>query len=121
MKKLILACGAFVAFGLASCSPSKEDVKKEFIKACNEGGDKQMTTDAAKKVFHDYCECSGEKVADKFSIKELEEFNKLQKTPDPARQQELQTKMMTVIQPCLTELQSKMMNAMGGQAPAAGM
>jgi hypothetical protein len=90
---------AMLSLGLFSCAPSKEKMKEQFVKSCmgeiGEQADPKM-----KQIFNEYCECSGEKVVNKFSAKEIAAFNNMSKT-------ELQAKLMPVIQTCLDDLSQK--------------
>lgn len=118
MKKILLAASVLAVFALQSCSPSKDDMKKEFVKSCEEGGTAQfaslnMPADKVKTMVHDYCDCSGDKIVNKYSASEIKEFEKL----SPA---DRDAKLMPVIQPCINDLQTKVMqeaaNGMGGAA-----
>gem|GEM_PF-2077179 len=72
------------------------------MESCEKSGASAMTNDASKKAFHEYCECSADKVIAKFSNDEIAAFDKM-------GQDEIQQKLMPVIQPCLDELQQKTM------------
>ncbi len=113
MKRITIALASLALCTLAftSCKPSKAQLKKEIVKECNEGAAKQFTDPKLVGFMKDYCECSGEKAADKLSTQEFEEINKMKKE---GREQEMQAKLMPIIQPCLNELQAKMQASMGG-------
>jgi hypothetical protein len=108
MKVFAFVGVALLGFGLVSCAPSKEKMKEQFVKSCmgeiGEQADPKM-----KAMFKDYCECSGEKVVNKFSAKEIAAFNNMSKT-------ELQAKLMPVIQTCLDELSQKAQTYQQSQA-----
>ncbi len=71
-------------------------------KECIETGNKQFADSKVKAYFHQYCECSSEKMSDQIS---QEEFNKMKEAGNDAA---LQAKIMPIVQPCLDELQGKM-------------
>ncbi len=88
-------------FVLTSCSDKKKKMKAEVVKECVDGGEKQFSDPKIRGFFHEYCECSGEKIVEKISD---EEFKAMKSKSDA----ETQAKLMPIIQPCLDELQKKM-------------
>jgi hypothetical protein len=110
MNKLVLTFSVLLlcAFALSSCSDRKKNLKAKVTKECIEGGDKQFTDSTMRKYFHEYCECSGEKTSEKLSAEEWKEFEKMKKD---GREGEIQAKLMPVIQPCLDELQKRIMES----------
>lgn len=92
---------------------SKEDAKREFVKSCVDSGLPQMTTEASKVIFRDYCACAGDKVIESFTAAELEDINRLEEKNhmDPYEQKLLTDRFMKVIKPCLDELQARVMAA----------
>ncbi len=71
-------------------------------KECIETGDKQFSDSKVKAYFHQYCECSSEKMSEQIS---REEFTKMKEEGNDAA---LQAKIMPIVQPCLDEMEKKM-------------
>lgn len=110
MKILSISAFALLTFSLLSCSPSKEKIKASFVKSCMQEVESQ-TDPKMKEMMKEYCECSGEKVVNKFSATEIAAFNTMSKT-------EMQAKLMPVIQGCLDELTQKAQALQQSQVPA---
>lgn len=106
MKKILAVI--LVATALSSCGNDKKALKEEFVKNCMASAG----TDASNKKLHDamqtYCDCSGEKVVNKFSTAEIAAFNGMSET-------EMQEKLMPVIKDCLDDLQKTVMAEAGAQ------
>jgi hypothetical protein len=117
MNKLVLTIGVctLCITTLISCTDKKKKLKDQVTKECIEGGDKQFTDPKIREYFHEYCKCSGEKTSEKLSSDQWKEFDKMKKE---GREAEMQAKLMPVIQPCLDELQKKIMDASAAPAPA---
>ena len=117
MKKLFLPM-AFAAalFSLASCKDNREEEKKKFVNTCMDQGGNQMADPKMKEYFNEYCECSAEKVLDKYSQKEIEEMEADAKKT--GSQEAMMANLMPVVQPCLDELQKKASTLMPVQTPA---
>lgn len=109
MKKIILSCFALVcgATLLTSCAPSKEKVKETFVTSCVNSVPGSIPKDAAKQ----YCECSADKLLEKYSVTEVMKMEEKIKSGD----EKVKTEMMTAIQPCIDELTQKV----SAQQPAA--
>lgn len=99
MKIVYAAAAVLLISGFTSCTPSKEKLKEQFVKSCM--GEVEGKVDPSmKQSMQEYCECSGEKVVNKFSASEMAAFGTMDKD-------KLQAKLMPVIQGCLNELQAK--------------
>lgn len=109
MKKILFPM-AFAAalFSLASCNGNREKEKAKFVTTCMEQGGNQMTG-AMKGYFQEYCECSAEKVLDKYSQKEIDEMEADAKKT--GSQDAMMAKLMPIVQPCLDDLQKKAASA----------
>lgn len=109
MKKILAVI--LVAAACSSCGNDKKALKEEFVKNCMASAG----TDPSNKKIHDamktYCDCSGEKVVNKFSTTEIAAFNGMSET-------EMQEKLMPVIKECLDDLQKTVME--GAAAESAG-
>ena len=90
---------------LAACEPSKEELKKSYAKTCNEQADANYPDGEMRAAMHDFCDCCADKVVEKFSSKELTEFNQLERAGKKA---EVAAKLMPVLQPCTVEMQKRM-------------
>ena len=82
------------------------------MKECLSGTEKQFTDPKMRGIMNEYCSCSAEKVANTFSDAEIATFDKMKREGNEAA---IQAKMMPVIQPCLDELQQKVMAAGTGR------
>lgn len=90
---------------LLSTSTSREERKKGFVTSCNAEGDRTVTDPEKRRVFHEYCDCAGERVVNKFTESDWKKIDSYQAKGN----KEALLKMMTpVIQPCLDELQKKL-------------
>lgn len=113
MKKILLPMAfAAAALSLASCKGNRDADKAKFVKTCMDQGGNQMTG-AMKGYFEDYCQCSAEKVLDKYSQKEIDEMEADAKKT--GNQEAMMAKLMPVVQPCLDELQKKASTAAPAQ------
>jgi len=99
MKIANLFAVILLGMSLTSCFPSKEKIKEKFVESCVAGIDPQ-TDPKIKDLMKEYCECSGEKVVNKFTASEIAAFEKMSKA-------EMRAKLMPVIQGCLNELSRK--------------
>ena len=104
MNKLILAIGVLMLTSqvLFSYTDKKNEFRKMLINECIETGDKQFTDSKVAAYFHQYCECSSEKLSENMS---REEFTKMKEANNDA---ELQAKIRPIVQSCLDDLQRKM-------------
>lgn len=110
MKKVIYLLALIAAPVLASAQDTdkdKEAAKTKMIAECMNDLKEQTTTDELKVVFQDFCTCQTENMLKQFSLKEIDEISNA-KDAEPAKQQEIQAKVMPVIMPCVEELQKKM-------------
>ncbi|MES2774639.1 MAG: hypothetical protein V4722_10665 [Bacteroidota bacterium] len=100
MKQFVVAVIVGASLFTMSCKPSKDQMKKEFISSCIEQASKTMTNNDEKttRAVADYCECTGQKLIDQFSVEELE---KLTKDPNDA---ELTKKLKPIINTCTEAL-----------------
>lgn len=106
MKKILLPVAfAAAVFSLASCKGNREADKKKFVNTCMEQGGNAMADPKMKEYFNEYCECSAEKVLDKYSQKEIDEMEADAKKT--GNQEAMMAKLMPVVQPCLDDLQKK--------------
>ena len=110
MKILSISAVALLSFSLLSCSPSKEKIKASFVKSCMQEVESQ-TVPKMKEMMKDYCECSGEKMVNKFSASEIKAMDKMS-------QSEMRAKLMPVIQDCIDELKQKAEQYQQSQVPA---
>lgn len=110
MKKLLLPVCFGIAVFAVSCQPSKEQVKKNFLKSCTEQA-ANYGANISKDIFDEYCNCAADKMLDKYSVAEVKEMEKDQSA--------MMQKVMPVIQPCVDDLQQKVMSNMQGQMPQA--
>ncbi len=101
MKKYILLAFIAPALLLASFSNTRESRKKDFIASCNESGDQQLTEPAQRKLFHEYCDCAGEKIVNKFTEADWKRLEKLQNS---GQEDEVKKMTMPIVQTCLTEM-----------------
>lgn len=101
MKKNLIFALAATAFLFASCN-SKDVVKRNFVKKCKESIGQSGQAAEMQKDFEDYCNCAGDKVVEKFSAAEIIKMEK-------ESEAEMMKKMMPVIQPCINDLQQKVM------------
>lgn len=107
MKKLLLP---IIALGLIATScktqPTHEQLKAVFVDSCISSAHREMTRNGATvskemdQMLKEYCDCSGDKVVDNFT---LEELAKIGKQPDAASQ----AKVEKLTQPCLDEFTQK--------------
>ena len=105
MKKILLPVAfAAAAFSLASCKGNRDADKAKFVQTCMDQGGKEVTG-TMKEHFRDYCECSAEKVYDKYSQKEVEEMEADAKKAGNG--EAMLAKLMPLVQPCLDDLQKK--------------
>ena len=113
MKKILLPVAfAAAVLSLASCKGNRDADKAKFVKTCMDQGGSAMTG-AMKGYFQEYCECSAEKVLDKYSQKEIDEMEADAKKT--GNQDAMMSKLMPVVQPCLDYLQKKATSAAPAQ------
>lgn len=106
MKKLFLPMAfAAAVFSLASCKGNNSEDKKKFVNTCMEQGGNAVADPKMKEYFNEYCECSAEKVLDKYSQKEIDEMEAEAKKTGSG--EAMMAKLMPIVQPCLDELQEK--------------
>jgi len=98
MKKLFVTAVIGASLFSISCKPSKDQLKKTFVKSCIEEAGKTVKDEKSKKAIADYCDCAGQKVVDQFSYEELQ---KLDKNPNDA---ELNKKLEPIINTCAEAL-----------------
>lgn len=110
MKNVVKAFSLIAILALGSCQPSKDSLKKDFIKGCVEAGDAKMDDAQMRQAFHEYCECAGEMIVQKMSVKEIVEMNNRRKE---GHAEEVEAKFMPVIRPCLLDLEKKMSDLLG--------
>ncbi len=109
MKKIILSCSLLAAGAifLVGCGMGKEKAKTEFVKNCLLSFPGNIPKDAAET----YCNCSADKLLQKYSLVEIMKMEeKLQKGDEAAK-----AEMMKAIQPCVDELAQKAKDAQQGQ------
>lgn len=107
MKKVLLPLGLASILLATSCQPSREQLAKKYKDVCIENMKKGKTSITAdeKKVIEDGCSCMGNKIADKFSAKEIDEMIAMfEKNYNREQSKEIENKMMPVIQPCIEEM-----------------
>jgi hypothetical protein len=108
---------AFAAalFSLASCKGKNEEDKKKFVNTCMQQAGTDVADPTMKGYFQEYCECSAEKVFDKYDQKDIDKMEaEARKT---GSSEAMLSKLMPEIKPCLDELKKKSESAMPG-APA---
>lgn len=120
MKNIFLVAAiAAAGLSLASCKGgNREKDKADFVKTCMDQGGNQMAG-VMKDYFEDYCECSADKVLDKYSAKEIKDMEADARTQGQAGQEAMMAKLMPVVKPCLDELQKKAMDAQSTTTPPA--
>ena len=117
MKKVLLPMAfAAAVFSLASCKGNREEAKAKFVKTCMDQGGTALTDATMKGYFNEYCECSAEKVLDKYSQKEIDEMEADAKKT--GSQDAMMAKLMPVVQPCLDDLSKKASAMAPATAPA---
>jgi hypothetical protein len=79
--------------------------KKAFVSSCNEAGDEKLKDSKSRTIFHEYCECAGETLSNKFADADWDEVAQLSKDGKDSLSN---AKMTPIIQPCLDELQRKL-------------
>ncbi len=110
----------------AGCQPSKEQVAKKFKDKCiaNISNQEQAEKpDHIKLMMEDACGCMGEKLAEKYSAKEVDEIAGIMNSMDEKdmeKRNELAMKIGPVLQPCILEMQQKMIEAMATDSLTPG-
>ncbi len=100
MKTLsILAVAAIAAGSLSSCN-SKAAAKKKYREQCETMTAAMLSDAKYKDALNAYCDCSTDKMLDKYSVKELEAVEK-------SGAATMQAQVSAVVQPCVDELQRK--------------
>jgi len=63
---------------LASCSPSKEDYRSDYVKGCvtRYAADSTVASEAGRKLVEDYCNCEGDALNAQLSVDQWREMNK---------------------------------------------
>jgi len=118
MKYSIIAIIATVGILISGCQPSKDRVAKNFKEKCitNISNQDQIEKpDNIKKMMEDACGCMGEKLADNYSAKEVDEIAEVMNSTDVndiEKRNELAKKIGPLLHPCILEMQQKMMEAM---------
>ncbi len=64
-SNLITTAFILMAVMLTSCTDQKKQLKDTVVKNCIESGDQQFPDPKLRAIFHEYCECSGEKTSEK--------------------------------------------------------
>lgn len=103
MKKYLTLL--LLPLGFAACQPSKADMKTQFVKSCVDEAVKGASDAGMKAMFEKYCDCSGEKVVNHFSTKEIAAWNKMSQT-------EIQEQLMPVVKECTDKLTDEMTDYM---------
>ncbi|PSK88031.1 hypothetical protein [Taibaiella chishuiensis] len=101
MKKAILSCGLLavsIAF-LAGCGIAKEKTKADVVKNCL----LSVPAGIPKDVAEDYCNCSADKLLEKYSAIEIMKMEEKLRNGDETPKAE----MMKTIQPCIDDLTRK--------------
>ena len=106
MRRDYTICTIAIVCAVSSCEPSKKEIKDEFARSCITEADRQTSDARVRRIAHDYCECAGEKAADKFSPTEWKQLDKMKKE---GRVSEMQARIMPVIQPCEEEMRKRIM------------
>ena len=118
MKRILLASASAMLL-LSSCGPSKEDIKKNFVKSCLEGTKKEMagmqSMPQMDAMLNEYCSCSADKAVNNLSSSELKEIEKNQESEKSRAALE---KIKPQLQICANEMMGKMQQAMGGMQSA---
>jgi len=118
MKYIIMAVMGTVILLTTSCQPSKDQVAKRFKDKCiaNINNQEQVEKpDNIKKMMEDACACMGDKLANEYSAKEVDEIAEIMNSVDEKdmeKRNELAAKIGPKLHPCILEMQQKMMEAM---------
>ena len=107
MKQSLIAISLLTLI-ISSCEPGKEDMKADYVKGCNESADKSTKEPKIRAIMHEYCECSGDKIVNTFTHKEIVEMNEMRSSGKSA---EVEAKMMPAIEACTNDMQAKIMKA----------
>lgn len=94
-----------VPLSLMSCQPSKEELKKQYAKTCNDQADANMPTGEMQAIMHEFCNCCAEQMIETYSNSELTKISKLEKE---GKKEELAAKLEPTLAPCTKVLQKKM-------------
>jgi|GEM_PF-2570839 len=126
MKHIMIAVMGTVVILAAGCQPSKDQVAKRFKDKCivNISNQEQIEKpDDIKKMMEDACGCMGEKLAEEYSAKEVDEIAAVMNSNDEKdmeKRNELAKKVGPILHPCILEMQQKMMEAMAADTFSPG-
>ncbi len=101
MKKIVVLASLLLvvntAFAQVKDPKERKELKDVFVKECMSTGTSDNDDPAVVTVMKIYCDCSAEKMLDKFTTKDFEAMNSW--TED-----DMTTKLTPVIQGCLDKL-----------------
>jgi hypothetical protein len=77
LKKQSIVIGIII-FGMASCRPTKDDYRQDFVKGCVNkfAKDSTVASTQGRLLVEDYCNCLGDKLNDNMDADQWRQFNK---------------------------------------------
>lgn len=101
MPCVIPALCVLMILGFASCKPTKDDYRKDFVKGCvnRYAKDSTVANIDGRKYVEEYCNCMGDQLNAKMDADQWRTFNKIGDTSLAAYR--------TVIDPCAEDFKQK--------------
>ncbi|PSK88032.1 hypothetical protein [Taibaiella chishuiensis] len=97
--------GSFIVFvaalSLASCQPTKDDYRKDFVKGCvnRYAKDSSVASVPGRKLVEEYCNCVGDNLNAQMDASQWRTFNKSDDTS--------MSKYQSYIRPCREDFERK--------------